>query len=571
MDHGIALDPAWPRMTLAEVNARLTAPGERFEMEEIPIRGIATRVWKNAPPSLPMLARFSRLHGDRLLTIYEEERVGFEASFRATAALAAELQRLGIARGDRVALAMANLPEWPVAFFAIAGIGAIAVPLNAWWSGDELEYGLADSGARLLIADAARWHRIAPHRGALPGLEHVLVSRCGDTPEVRRLEDVIGPPGAWNDLPAADLPDIAIHSDDDAAILYTSGTTGRPKGALITHRNFMTNILSTGFATARAALRRGEDPPEPQPRASLIVIPLFHATALSAVLMGTMVAGHTLIYMRKWDPLEALRIIERERVAMTGGVPTVAWQILEHPERHRFDLSSLETISYGGAPSAPELVRRIWEEFGALPGNGWGMTETTATVTSHVGEDYLNRPDSAGPPVPVSDLRIMSPDGARELAVGEVGELWAKGPQIVKGYWNKPEATAETFIDGWVRTGDLARVDEEGFLFVVDRAKDMIIRGGENIYCIEVENVLYAHPAVVDAALIGLPHHSLGEEPAAVVQLGEGAEATEEELKAWVREHLAVFKTPVRIAFLAEPLPRNANGKIMKNELRKLF
>jgi acyl-CoA synthetase (AMP-forming)/AMP-acid ligase II len=256
---------------------------------------------------------------------------------------------------------------------------------------------------------------------------------------------------------------------------------------------------------------------------------------------------------------------------MTGGVPTVAWQILEHPDRGKFDLSSLESISYGGAPSAPELVRRIYQEFGALPGNGWGMTETTATVTSHVGEDYLNRPDSAGPPVPVADLRIMSPDGTRELAVGEVGELWAKGPQIVKGYWNRPMETAETFKDGWVRTGDLARVDEEGFLYIVDRAKDMIIRGGENIYCIEVENLLYEHPAVVDAALIGLPHHSLGEEPAAVVQLSPGATVTEEELKAWVRDRIAVFKTPVRVAFLAEPLPRNANGKIMKSELRRLF
>jgi acyl-CoA synthetase (AMP-forming)/AMP-acid ligase II len=199
------------------------------------------------------------------------------------------------------------------------------------------------------------------------------------------------------------------------------------------------------------------------------------------------------------------------------------------------------------------------------------MTETSATVTSHVGEDYLNRPDSAGPPVPVSDLRIMSPEGSTELPVGAVGELWAKGPQVVAGYWNRPEETAETFVDGWVRTGDLARLDEEGFLFIVDRAKDMIIRGGENIYSIEVENILYDHPAVIDAALIGLPHPSLGEEPAAVVQLAPGASASEAELKAWVRERAAVFKTPVRVAFLDEPLPRNANGKILKQALPALF
>ena len=564
----VRLDPAWPHMSLAEVEALLTAPGARFEIEEIAIGGVATLVWKNAPPSLPALARFSRVHGGRAFTVYEDERVGFEASFRAAAALAAELAGRGIGKGDRVAIAMANLPEWPVAFFAVTALGAIAVPLNAWWSGGELEFALADSGATALICDAARHARIAPHLAALPGVAHVIVSRAevGD-----RLEAAIGEPASWGELPDADLPPIDIHPDDEAAILYTSGTTGRPKGALGTHRNMLTNILSNGYALARAALRRGEAPPEPEPKTALMVVPFFHATALSATLMSTMVAGHTLVLMRKWDTLEAMRLIERERVTFTGGVPTIAWQILEHPERARFDLSSLETISYGGAPSAPELVRRIFEEFGALPGNGWGMTETMATVTSHVGEDYLNRPDSAGPPVPVSALRIMSPDGAAEMALGEVGELWARGPQVVKGYWNNPKATAEAFTGGWVRTGDLARLDAEGFLFIVDRAKDMIIRGGENIYSSEVENVLYAHPAVVDAAVLGLPHRSLGEEPAAVVQRAPGAAADEEELKTWVRERLALFKTPVRIVFLDAPLPRNANGKILKGELRALF
>ncbi|HYD38844.1 MAG TPA: class I adenylate-forming enzyme family protein, partial [Allosphingosinicella sp.] len=548
MIEGFELDPDWPRLSLAEVDALLTAPGSRLEMAEAVIRGVPTRIWKNTPPNLAFLARHSRIHGDRLFTIYEDERIAFEASFRATAALAAELARRGIGKGDRVALAMVNLPEWPAAFFAIVSLGAIAVPLNAWWTGAELEYGLADSGSKLLIADSARWQRVEPHRPNLPALEQVLVGRAAAAvPGADRLEDVIGAPPSWHGLPEADLPDVAIDPDDAATILYTSGTTGQPKGALGTHRNLLTNILSVGYSNARAALRRGEAPPEPEPKTALIVIPLFHCTALSAMLMGTMVAGHTIVFMRKWDPVEAMAIIERERVQLTGGVPTIAWQIIEHPERSRFDLSSLETISYGGAPAAPELVKKIWEEFGALPGNGWGMTETTATVTSHVGEDYLARPDSAGPPVPVADLRIMSLDAARELPVGEVGELWAKGPQIVQGYWNKPEASAATFVDGWVRTGDLARLDEEGFLYIVDRAKDMVIRGGENIYSIEVENVLFDHPAVIDAALIGLPHRTLGEEPAAVVHLAPGASASEEELKAWVRERLAVFKTPVRI------------------------
>jgi acyl-CoA synthetase (AMP-forming)/AMP-acid ligase II len=569
---GFELDPNWPRMSLAQVDALLTAPGSKFEMAEIPIRRIPTRVWKNTPPSLAALARHSRGHGERLFTVCEGERVGFEASFRATAALAAELGRLGVAKGDRVAIAMANLPEWPAAFFAIVSVGAIAVPLNTWWTGAELEYGLADSGSTVLVCDSPRWERIAPHRSALPALAHVIVSRAAATPDgAVRLEDLIGAPGAWSSLPDPDLPDVPLDPDDEATILYTSGTTGRPKGALGTHRNLLTNILSIGYSNARASLRRGEAPPEPQPKTALVVVPLFHCSALSAMLMGTMVAGHTLVFMRKWDPLEAMAIIERERVQITGGVPTIAWQLLEHPERGRFDLSSLEQINYGGAPAAPELVRKIWEEFGALPGNGWGMTETTATVTSHAGEDYLARPDSAGPPVPVADLKIVAPDGTAGLAVGEIGELWARGPQIVKGYWNQPEATAAAFVDGWVRTGDLARLDEDGFVYIVDRAKDMVIRGGENIYSIEVENVLFDHPAVTDAALIGLPHRTLGEEPAAVVHLAPGAETTEEELKAWVRERLAVFKTPVRIAFLPQPLPRNANGKILKQELKALF
>jgi acyl-CoA synthetase (AMP-forming)/AMP-acid ligase II len=318
-------------------------------------------------------------------------------------------------------------------------------------------------------------------------------------------------------------------------------------------------------------VRRGETPPAPEPRVGLLVIPLFHVTACSASMMGSVATGSTLVFMRKWDPVEAMEIIEREKVNLTGGVPTIAWQLLEHPDRGKYDLSSLEGVAYGGAPSAPELARRIYEEFGALPGNGWGMTETMATVTQHSGEDYLNRPDSAGPPVAVADLRIMSGDGARELPVGETGELWARGPMIVKGYWNRPEATAETFVDGWVRTGDLARLDEEGFLYIVDRAKDIVIRGGENIYSIEVENVLYAHPAVTDCALIGIPHHILGEEPVAVVHLAPGMTASEAELQGWVRERLAGFKVPAAIRFLGETLPRNANGKIMKRDLKGLF
>ena len=560
-------------MSIAAAREALTAPGAPFEMATAMIGGVPTRVWKNAPPSLRFLIEAARGHGERLLSIHEDERVSYEATCRAVATLAGELVRLGVTKGDRVALAMRNLPEWPVAFFAITAIGAIAVPLNAWWTGAELEYGLRDSGAAVLIVDGERHARLADCYPNLPDLHHVLVTRAVAplADGARRLEEVIGTPHDYGNLPDAALPPAEIAPDDDATIFYTSGTTGAPKGALGTHRNLTTNILSSGYNAARTYLRRGDMPPEPTPRVLLTVIPLFHVTACSATLMGVVAGGSCMVYMRKWDTVRAMELIERERVSLTGGVPTIAWQLLEHPDRHRYDLSSLESIAYGGAPSAPELVRRIHEEFGALPGNGWGMTETTATVTGIAAEDYLNRPTSAGPPVAVADLEIRADDGTTVLPTGEVGELWARGPMIVRGYWNKPDATVATFIDGWVRTGDLARLDEEGFLYVVDRAKDMVIRGGENIYSSEVENVLYAHPAVTDCALIGLPHRTLGEEPAAVVHLAPGASATEDELREWVRARLAAFKVPVAIRFVAETLPRNANGKILKRELGALF
>ncbi|CAN5375173.1 class I adenylate-forming enzyme family protein [soil metagenome] len=571
-DPVIAPIPAWPKRSMREVEEILTAPGARFEMVTETIRSVPTRVWKNAPPSLAALVQFSRVHGARDFTVYEDERISFEANFRATATLATMLGEMGVGKGDRVALAMRNLPEWPVIFFAVVSLGAIMVPLNAWWTAGEIEYAVKDSGAKLLIFDGERHERLKEHYAAFDGVERILVARATSPLEghVGALEELIGTASGWAALPDLPLPAVAIAPDDDATIFYTSGTTGQPKGALGTHRNLVTNIFSGGYSAARMFLRRGDPVPDPQPKVGLLVIPLFHVTACSATLMPAMAAGNTLIFMRKWDTVAAMEIIERERVHATGGVPTIAWQLLEHPERDRYDLSSLESVSYGGAPSAPELVRRIYAEFGALPGNGWGMTETMATVTSHVGEEYLKRPESAGPPVAVAGLQVTGDDG-QALPPGEIGALWAKGPMIVKGYWNKPEASAEAFVDGWVRTGDLARIDEEGFVFIVDRAKDIVIRGGENIYSTEVENVLYAHPAVTDAALIGLPHRTLGEEPAAVVHLAPGMAASEGELQDWVRARLAGFKVPVRVVFVGETLPRNANGKVLKKELRGLF
>jgi long-chain acyl-CoA synthetase len=560
--------PAWPAMSIGQAHARLTAPGAPFEMETVEIRGLPTRTWKNAPPTLRAVAEMARGHGEKIFLVHEDERVSFEAFFRAVAAFAHELRAQGVEKGDRVAIVMRNLPEWPVAFYAAAALGAIVTPLNAWWTGPELEYGLTDSGSKIAILDAERLERLAEHLHHCPDLKRVFVARLLEesaNPHVVKLETVIGEPGAWAALPDQPLPAAEIGPEDDATIFYTSGTTGRPKGALATQRNINCNIMASACAAARAFLRRGESPPAPDPaapqRATLLSVPFFHATGCFAILNPSLYAGAKLAMMRRWDPVRAFELIEREKISSAGGVPTIAWQLIEHPLRANYDLSSLESVAYGGAPSAPELVRRIRETFPkGQPGNGWGMTETSATVTTHGAEDYANRPESCGPPTPVSDLKIMSVEGDRELAVGEVGELWARGPQVVKGYWNKPEATAQTFQSGWVRTGDLARLDEEGFCFIIDRAKDMLIRGGENIYCIEVENVLYDHPAVMDAALVGIPHRTLGEEPGAVVTLKPGAAASEEDLRAFVAERLAAFKVPVKVIFFSETLPRNPNG-----------
>ncbi len=556
----------WPAMSIAQAHALLTAPGAPFEMETVVIRGRPTRVWKNAPPTLQHCFAAGRAHGDRIFLVHEGERVTFEAFARATLALAKHFRAIGIAAGDRIAVVMRNLPEWPVAFYAGHLVGAIVTPLNAWWTGAELEYGLADSGAVALVADAERFERIAPHLGALPALKHVLTCRGG----VRSLEAVIGAPENWADLPDRPTPAPFLSPEDDATIFYTSGTTGKPKGALGTHRNICCNVMATPFAAARAFLRRGEPPPVPDPatpqKSILLSVPFFHATGSHAILNPILVGGGKIVMQRKFDAGEALALIERERITSAGGVPTIAWQLLTHPDRAKYDISSLESISYGGAPSAPELVRQI----GTItqPGNGWGMTETSATFSSHVGEDYLNRPDSAGPPCAVCDAEVRGPDGT-VLPPGEVGELYGFGPNIVKAYWNKPEATAETFPDGWVRTGDLARIDEEGFIAIVDRAKDMLIRGGENIYCVEVEGVLCEHPAVMDSALVGRPHQVLGEEPVAFVSTKPGHTVDAATLQAFVAGRLARFKVPVAIHIHDAPLPRNANGKIVKTELKQ--
>ena len=568
----------FPAISLAQANAMLTRSGSPFEIEQRDIRGVPTRVWKNAPPTMRDLFLLARAHGNKTFVVYRDERASYDEFGRAALAIAEALQQAGVKKGDRVAIAMRNLPEWPAAFFGCLLAGGIAVLLNAWWTGPELQYGLNDSGAKIAIVDRERLERLFEHLHNCPALERIFVSRESEEvahPQVTKLETIIGDVSSWHLLPDRALPNVALDPEDDATILYTSGTTGKPKGALGTHRNSTTAVLVRPFGQARTFLRRGEPVPAPDPNApqkcSLLVVPLFHTTGCHAAMVPSLAAGVKLVLMHKWEPELAMQLIERERVTNAGGVPTIAWQLLEHPALGKYDLSSLESISYGGAPAAADLVARLKEKFPkVVPGTGWGMTEVSGGFTGHQAEDYEHRPASCGPAFPVGEMKVVDESG-NELPTGSVGELWVKGPSVVKGYWQNPEATAETFIDGWLRTGDIARLDEEGFCTILDRAKDMLIRGGENIYCVEVENALYEHPGVIDAAVVGIPHHALGEEPAAVVALKDGAIVSEAELRAFVAERLAAFKVPVKIVFAPGALPRNPTGKLMKRELKKFF
>ena len=569
-----ALPPGWPKMSVAQAYAALTAPGAPFEMAEETIRGQTLRVWKNAPPTLRDVFLAGRAFGDRTFIVLDEDRVSFEAFARATLVLAKRLQDEGVVKGDRVVIVMRNLPEWPVAFFASLLVGAIATPLNAWWTGEELAYGLRDSGAKIALFDTERFARIAPLVDTFPDLKRIFITRAPDMPageKFVRFEDVVGLPNTWANLPEGAMPDVPLAPDDDCSIFYTSGTTGHPKGAIQSHRGATRTIFAAMISGARPFLRRGEPPPTPDPnvqRSVLLSVPFFHTTGCHAVQCPAVFTGVKIVLQRRFEAAAAMALIEREKITSAGGVPTIAWQILEHPDREKYDLSSLESISYGGAPAASELMRRLKSVFPkASSGLGWGMTETTSIFTQNGAEDYVARPESSGPAIPVCDMKIVDGEG-RELPLGQVGELLVRGPNVVRGYWQKPEADAQTFVDGWLKTGDLAKLDEEGFLYVVDRKKDMLIRGGENIYCIEVEEALYQHPAVMDAAVIGLPHRTLGEEPAAVVTLKPDQDATEDEIRAFVAERIAAFKVPVRVAITHEQLPRNANGKILKSQLR---
>ena len=562
----------------------LTAPGAQFAMSEIEVRGTPMRVFDAAPPTMRLFWELAAGYGDRPYIVYEDESYTYaeiDARVRALAHLLRD--RYGVQHGDRVAIAMRNYPEWVVSYWAIVSVGAAAVGMNAWWTTAEMEYGLSDSQPKVLIADDERLERVLPVLDALrerAPLEVIAVRSERDLPSgSEHWTAVVDPSSAPAGLPATD-----IDPDDDATIFYTSGTTGFPKGAQLTHRGSVHNVMNIAFMTTAAALAEAKavtagdlEAPAPAPDVAptppvfMAPTPLFHVTANNCLLQPCTLSGGKIVLTYKWDAARALELIERELVTNFSGVPTMSREMLMHPDWQTRDTSSLKGMGGGGAAIQPDLVDKIDKSLkNGVPSTGYGLTETHGIVTANSSKLYTAKPASCGRVVPVLDARLEDEAGnVLEPGPNVVGELCVRGSVVIKGYLNRPEATADSIRDGWFHTGDIARIDEDGFVFIVDRAKDMVIRGGENIYCSEVEAAIYEHPEVAEAAVFGVPDDRLGEAVAAAVVLRAGGSLTEDELSAFLSERIAKFKIPATVWFRTEQLPRNANGKFLKRELRE--
>ncbi|MEZ5570714.1 MAG: class I adenylate-forming enzyme family protein [Halioglobus sp.] len=560
------------RPSFDDIRNALCAPGMPFEIEHVTIAGRDTRCWKKAAPSMAALMQNSLQYAEADFIVYRGEHLSYAQHYGRVAAVAHQLvERFGIRKGDRVAIAMRNYPEWSIAFWAAASVGAVVVPLNAWWASDELVYGLKDSGASLVFADAQRLERLQKVHSDLP-VKHFVAVRCDDVADgVTTIESLWQ--GASEDLR---LPELAIAPEDDATLFYTSGTTGFPKGTLGTHRNFCSAALTMPFSGVQGILRSGGTlfdlmGMRKTQRSVLLTVPLFHVTGCHGMLLGSLANGGKIVMMHKWDPVVALELIEREQINIFSGVPSMVRQLLDVNETEQRDLSTVTNIGYGGAPAPPDLLRRIKAAMPAVgASNGWGITETSAGIATNSRLDYAEKPNSVGPASPVCDVKVVNEAG-EQLAPGELGELWVRGPNVVKGYWQRPEDTAAAFTEGWFHTGDVGKIDEQGFIYLVDRLKDMIIRGGENIYCAEVEAALAEHPAVVLACVFGLPDDVLGEQVVAVVQTGTADTVSEQELREFVAARLASYKVPTKIWTRTEALPTGATGKVLKKEIKAQY
>ncbi len=560
----------------------LTAPGGSFEIETIEVRGVPIKTFKSAPPNMRAVWEMSAAHGDKDYIVYEDERYTFAEVHAQVRSLAHVLREThGVREGDRVAIAMRNYPEWVVSYWAIVSLGAAAVGMNAWWTGPEMEFGLTDSRPKVLIADDERFERVLPHLDAVRAEQpmHLITVRSDrELPvDASRWTDVVDPTSAPDTL-----PDATIDADDDACIFYTSGTTGPPKGAQLTHRGSVHNMLHLVFMTmvaGAAAAKAGDAPAPAEPEAApaqpvmMAPTPLFHVTANNCVLHPCTLAGGRLVLTYKWDPARALELIEREGVTNFSGVPTMSRELLAHPDWSTRDTSSLQGMGGGGAALQPDLVEKIDKSLSkGAPSTGYGLTETHGIVTANAAANFVAKPASAGPVVPTLEAKLVD-DSGDDLPPGPdtIGQLCVRGSVVIKGYLNRPDATADGIRDGWFNTGDIARIDEDGFVYIVDRAKDMVLRGGENIYCSEVESAIYEHDDVAEVAVFGVPDERLGEEVGAAIVLRDGASLDEDGLGSFLAERIAKFKIPAHVWFRTEPLPRNANGKFVKRDLREEY
>lgn len=557
----------------------LTGPEGPFAWSVQEVRGVPTRVYDQAPPNMALVWAASIAYAENEYLIYGEERMTYGQAHTQVDALASYLTSVGVGHGDRVALSMRNYPEWALAYWATLKIGAAVVGMNAWWTGAEMEFGLADSAPKALIVDEERLKRVEPE---LEGLRknsslHVIGVRVqGELPEDSiHWEDAIE---KASELPSA--PEIDISPEDDVCIFYTSGTTGRPKGAALTHRGAVSNLLNLGFWNAMTvtagmkAVAAGETPAGADKQAgesnpgSVLAVPLFHVTGCNCCLHPVTAQGGRLILMYRWDAGVALELIEKERPSTFTGVPTMARELINHPDFETRDTSSLSHLGGGGAAVQPDLVHKIEKKIDGRPSTGYGLTEVNGVIAMNSAHFFTAKPESTGPVVPILESRIVSEDGEDQEA-GQLGELWVRGGNVFRGYLNRPEANEEILTEGWFHTGDIGYLDDDGFLFLVDRAKDMVLRGGENVYSAEVEAAIYEHPSVAEAAVFAVPDERLGEAVGVAIVKLPGAQLTAEELQNHVRTLIASFKVPEHIWFSEEPLPRNANGKFLKRELRE--
>ncbi|MGW0788961.1 class I adenylate-forming enzyme family protein [Streptomyces sp. NPDC002911] len=539
----------------------LSAPGAPFAVvrsEQGPL------VYANGPRTLHEFVETTWAFGDQPFLISGERTCTYAEFFAAASALARRFtDTYGLRCGDRAAVAMRNHPEWQIAFWAAQLAGLVAVPFNTWWTEGEFAYALDDCEPKVLLVDTEQLPKVAGW-GRKAGARFVVFHGEGELPAgvaAERYADLPEPD------PLAAPPAVEIRPEDDSTIIYTSGTTGRPKGAVATHLAQAGAALNPRYQAAVSALGRGVIPGQGPPPVTLMTFPFFHVAAFTS-LYAAMASGGSLVLMPRWDAAEALRLIRRHGATHYAGVPANALQLLAAADRAGDGLESLKGLSTGGAAAPPGLVARLTARYGERiePRNGYGLTETSGGVLANFGAAYRAHPDSVGTPTPVTEVSIAGPAG-EALPEGEAGELWLRGQSLVRGYWRDEAATAEAFTGGWFRTGDIAVV-RDGRVAVVDRIKDLVIRGGENVYCVEVEAALHDHPDVEDAAVLGVPHPVLGEEVAAVVRVGEGSGVTADGLRAHVGRSLAGFKVPAHVLVTREPLPRNATGKVLKRELR---